>query len=76
MQQNTSLKDRTAIKLTISTDLALEAKRLCDQQGIPLNITQAVKALLTQGIRYTQASIIAKQGNTHDTATNDSSNQL
>ena len=60
MQTNPSVKDRTAVKLTVSTDLALEAQRLCELQGIPLNLTQAVKAILTQGIRSTQA-VVDKQ---------------
>ena len=54
---NVSVKDRTAVKLTVATELALEAQRLCEVQGIPLNLTQAVKAILTQGIRSTQAAI-------------------
>jgi hypothetical protein len=61
MQTNTSVKDRTAVKLTVSTDLALEAQRLCELQGIPLNLTQAVKAILTQGIRSTQAAMDKQQ---------------
>ena len=58
----------SAIKLTIDADLCLEAQRLCEQQGIPLNVTQAVKAILTNGIRSTQASMQALQGNTNDKA--------
>ena len=61
MQTNPSVKDRTAVKLTVSTELALEAQRLCELQGIPLNLTQAVKAILTQGIRSTQAAIDKQQ---------------
>ena len=58
----------SAIKLTIDAELCLEAQRLCEQQGIPLNVTQAVKAILTNGIRTTQASMQAQQGNTNDKA--------
>ena len=58
----------SAIKLTIDADLCLEAQRLCEQQGIPLNVTQAVKAILTNGIRSTQASMQALQGNTNEQA--------
>jgi hypothetical protein len=61
MQTNTGIKDRTAVKLTVSTDLALEAQRLCELQGVPLNLTQAVKAILTQGIRSTQAAMDKQQ---------------
>jgi hypothetical protein len=61
MLTSTSVKDRTAVKLTVSTDLALEAQRLCELQGVPLNLTQAVKAILTQGIRSTQAAMDKQQ---------------
>lgn len=56
----------SAIKLTIDAELCLEAQRLCEQQGIPLNVTQAVKAILTNGIRTTQASMQAHQGNANE----------
>ena len=46
-----------ALKLTVSKDLALEAQWLCEQQGIPLNVTQAVKAVLQVGIKTTHANL-------------------
>lgn len=46
-----------ALKLAVSKDLALEAQWLCERQGIPLNVTQAVKAVLQVGIKTTHANL-------------------
>ena len=49
-----------ALKLAVSKDLALEAQWLCEQQGIPLNVTQAVKAVLQVGIKTTHANLTSQ----------------
>ena len=51
------LNKSEALKLAVSKDLALEAQWLCEQQGIPLNVTQAVKAVLQVGIKTTHANL-------------------
>jgi len=68
------LNKRDALRLTVSKDLAIEAQRLCDELGISLNITQAVKAILTTGIKSTQATLLANKGSTHVQTTNNISN--
>jgi hypothetical protein len=51
--------DKTAVRLTVSKALALEAQRLISAQGIDLNLTQAVKVILTTGIKA-QAELNSK----------------
>tara|TARA_R110000744_G_C19359924_1_gene561328 strand:- start:1936 stop:2142 length:207 start_codon:yes stop_codon:yes gene_type:complete len=64
------LTKRDALRLTVSKDLAIEAQRLCDELGISLNITQAVKAMLSAGIKSTQATLLANKGSNNDNTTN------
>ena len=52
--------DKTAVRLTVSKALALEAQRLISAQGIDLNLTQAVNVILTTGIKA-QAELNSKQ---------------
>jgi hypothetical protein len=52
--------DRTAVRIVVDKDLALQAQDLLRQQGVPLNVTQSVKALLTIGIQTKQAALSAK----------------
>ena len=54
------LNKSEALKLAVSKDLALEAQWLCEQQGIPLNVTQAVKAVLQVGIKTTHANLTSQ----------------
>ena len=42
--------DRTALRLTLPKELALECKNVLEAQGIPVNVTQAVKIILTYGL--------------------------
>ena len=58
--------DKTAVRLTVSKALALEAQRLISAQGIDLNLTQAVKVILTTGIKA-QAELNSKQYATNNT---------
>jgi antitoxin component of RelBE/YafQ-DinJ toxin-antitoxin module len=68
------LTKRDALRLTVSKDLAIEAQRLCDELGISLNITQAVKAMLTTGINSTQATLLANKGISNVQTTNTTNN--
>lgn len=42
--------DRTALRITLPKELALECQKTLAKQGVPLNVTQAVKAMLTFGL--------------------------
>jgi|TARA_Y100000385_G_C12481838_1_gene379368 hypothetical protein len=44
-------QDRDALRLTVPKQLALQCQNLLAQQGVPLNVTQAVKAMLTFAIQ-------------------------
>lgn len=44
------MDDRDCLRLTVSKELALAAQDLCLRRGVPLNVTQAVNALLKQSI--------------------------
>jgi|TARA_R110002153_G_scaffold64673_3_gene173243 hypothetical protein len=61
-----SKADRNTLRLAIGKDLALEAQSLCEQQGVPLNVTQAVKALLTVGIQTKHATLMANKVRNND----------
>ena len=43
--------DRGTLRLTVGKDIALEAQALLAEQGAPMNVTQAVKTLLTFAIQ-------------------------
>ena len=64
------LNTRDALRLTISKDLALESQRLCDELGISLNVTQAVKAMLSAGNKSTHATLLATKGLSNANTTN------
>lgn len=42
--------DRSALRITLPKELALECQEVLAKQGVPLNVTQAVKAMLTFGL--------------------------
>jgi len=42
--------DRTALRLTLPKELALECQATLEAQGVPVNVTQAVKIILTFGL--------------------------
>lgn len=42
--------DRTALRLTLPKELALECQSVLEAQGVPVNVTQAVKIILTYGL--------------------------
>ena len=42
--------DRTTLRVTLPKELALECQETLEKQGVPLNVTQAVKAMLTFGL--------------------------
>lgn len=43
-------QDRTALRLTLPKELALECQNVLEAQGVPVNVTQAVKIILTYGL--------------------------
>ena len=43
-------QDREALRLTVPKTLALQCQEVLAHQGVPLNVTQAVKAMLTFAI--------------------------
>ncbi len=43
-------EDRTALRLTLPKELALECQSTLEAQGVPVNVTQAVKIVLTYGL--------------------------
>jgi uncharacterized metal-binding protein YceD (DUF177 family) len=51
--------DRQTLRLTLPKDLVLECQRTLEQQGIPLNVTQAVKSLLIVGLKTRRAASTA-----------------
>ena len=65
--------DRTAVRIVVDKELALQAQDLLRQQGVPLNVTQSVKALLTMAIQTKQAAMSAKAFN-NDCITQERSN--
>lgn len=42
--------DRSAIRITLPKELVLDCQKVLATQGVPLNVTQAVKAVLTFGL--------------------------
>ena len=42
---------RDCLKITIPRELALDCQRVLETQGVPLNVTQAVKAMLTFAVQ-------------------------
>lgn len=43
-------EDRSALRLTLPKELALECQSTLAAQGVPVNVTQAVKIVLTYGL--------------------------
>lgn len=43
---------RDCLKITVPRELALSCQRVLERQGVPLNLTQAVKAMLTFAVQY------------------------
>ena len=54
-----SKMERETLRLTVGKGLALEAQELLAQQGVPMNVTQAVKTLLIFAIQTKQAALSA-----------------
>ena len=46
MPHDGQAQTRDALRLTVPKELALECQNLLSAQGVPLNVTQAVKAML------------------------------
>ena len=42
---------RDCLKITVPRELALDCQRVLETQGVPLNVTQAVKAMLIFAVR-------------------------
>lgn len=42
--------DRSAIRITLPKELVLNCQRVLATQGVPLNVTQSVKAVLAFGL--------------------------
>ena len=42
---------RDCLKITVPRELALDCQRVLKTQGVPLNVTQAVKAMLTFAVQ-------------------------
>ena len=42
---------RDCLKITVPRELALDCQRVLETQGVPLNVTQAVKAMLTFAVQ-------------------------
>jgi hypothetical protein len=55
--------ERETLRLTVGKGLALEAQELLAQQGVPMNVTQAVKTLLIFAIQTKQAALSAGESN-------------
>lgn len=45
------MDNRSSIRLTVDKDLALECQAALERKGVPLNVTQAVKAVLVIGLK-------------------------
>ena len=45
------MDNRSSIRLTVDKDLALECQATLERKGVPLNVTQAVKAVLVIGLK-------------------------
>lgn len=45
------MDNRPSIRLTVDKDLALECQATLERRGVPLNVTQAVKAVLVIGLK-------------------------
>ena len=43
--------DRSALRITLPKELALECQEVLEKQDVPLNVTQAVKAIITFGLK-------------------------
>ena len=56
---NMEKHDRQTLRLTLPKDLVLECQRTLEQQGVPLNVTQAVKSLLIVGLKTRRAASTA-----------------
>ena len=44
-------KKRDCLKITVPRELALDCQRVLEMQGVPLTVTQAVKAMLTFAVQ-------------------------
>ena len=42
---------REALRITVPKKLALDCQQVLEQQGVPLNVTQSVKAMLQYAIQ-------------------------
>ena len=42
---------RDCLKITVPRELALDCQRVLETQGVPLNVTQPVKAMLTFAVQ-------------------------
>ena len=59
--------DRTALRITLPKELALECQEVLEKQGVPLNVTQAVKAIITFGLNTKTEQAAAPAGDaSHD----------
>jgi len=56
------------LRITINKDLVLDCRDLLANQGVPLNATQAVSAMLTYAINTKRAELAAGRGNNEPTA--------
>ena len=44
-------QNRNCLKITVPRELALDCQRVLEMQGVPLTVTQAVKAMLTFAVQ-------------------------
>ena len=51
---------RDCLKITVPRELALDCQRVLETQGVPLNVTQAVKAMLTFAVQSKPNALIMK----------------
>jgi|TARA_R110001632_G_scaffold51369_1_gene128017 hypothetical protein len=61
--------DRNTLRLAVGKDLALEAQAVLAAQGVPMNVTQAVKTLLIFAIQTKHAAQLADRVNYEQTHT-------
>ena len=61
--------DRNTLRLAVGKDLALEAQAVLAAQGVPMNVTQAVKTLLIFAIQTKHATQLADRVNYEQTQT-------
>ena len=63
---------RDCLKISVPRELALDCQRVLETQGVPLNVTQAVKAMLTFAVqsKIQRANHEAERGNYGNLQTN------